>query len=72
MAVIPIFGIGITFGLAMGYPPGFRGGSYQPNLRDKAAAAAPTILRPALQEIRGWQRLQRFAAAAYPTIAPAG
>jgi hypothetical protein len=35
-------------------------------------AGAPAILRPALKEIRGWQRLQQFAAAArYPTISAA-
>jgi hypothetical protein len=51
-----------------------RGGDrYQPSLRDKAISAAPpAILRPALRDLRGWQRLQRFqAATAYPTMAAA-
>lgn len=47
-----------------------RGGSYQPTPRDIAVAAdPPVILRPALPDICGWRRLQRFAATtAYPTI----
>ena len=33
------------------------------------AKSAPKLLRPALTEIGGWERLQRFAAAtAYPTL----
>ncbi len=50
-----------------------RGGRYQPTPRDIAVAAdAPVILRSALPDICGWQRLQRFAAAtAYPTVTAA-
>jgi hypothetical protein len=50
-----------------------RGGRYQPTPRDIAVAAdAPVILRPALPDICGWQRLQRFEAAiAYPTMGAA-
>jgi uncharacterized protein YerC len=49
-----------------------RGGpSHRANLDAKAIAEkAPELLRPALTEIGGWERLQRFAAATdYPTLA---
>lgn len=56
---------------SLGIP--IRGGggpSHQQNLHAlDEAMAAPAILRPALQEKGGWQRLQRFAAvAAHATI----
>jgi transposase-like protein len=49
------------------------GPSHQRNLHaNDEAMAAPAILRPALQEKGGWQRLQRFAAtAAYVTMGAA-
>jgi DNA-binding transcriptional LysR family regulator len=38
----------------------------------QVAERAPALLRPALAEVGGWQRLQRFAAAAgYPTLTAA-
>jgi DNA-binding Xre family transcriptional regulator len=51
-----------------------RGGpSHQANLRAaETAAAAPTLLRPALNDIHGWERLRRFAEASpYPTVTAA-
>lgn len=48
-----------------------RGGpSHRANIDAEALAdSAPKLLRPALTEIGGWERLQRFAAAtAYPTL----
>jgi DNA-binding Xre family transcriptional regulator len=51
-----------------------RGGpSHQANLRAaEIGAAAPTLLRPALNDIHGWERLRRFAeAASYPTVTAA-
>lgn len=44
--------------------------SHRANIDAEAlAASAPKLLRPALTEIGGWERLQRFAAATdYPTL----
>ncbi|WP_293002609.1 TniQ family protein [Mycobacterium sp.] len=44
--------------------------SHRANIDAKVLAAfSPTLLRPALAKIGGWERLQRFAAAtAYPTL----